>query len=220
MLFNHLNCSFALRAMAPAAVLVSALIATPAIACKNPSLTPSRTALSGAGEARVKDVLVEDLDLLFGDESLVGGGAEYTLVSGDATRSVVGMWQAVLRIGDSSGPVYDEVFQQFHSDGTEMIVSNGLPPALGNVCIGVWKRTGAATYKLSHMTWNWLPDEGGFGVPGTFAGHFELQVRLRLNDNGNAYRGTWKATNYDTDGNHIPALDAEGVVTGKRITVD
>lgn len=220
MIFNHLSRPLALRALAPAAVLVSALIATPAIACKNPSLVSSRTAMAGAPEARVKDVLVDDSDLLFGDESVVGDGAEYTLVSGEATGSVIGMWQAVLRIGDSAGPVYDEVFQQFHSDGTEMIVSNGLPPALGNVCVGVWKRTGPGAYKLSHMTWNWLPDDGGFGVPGTFAGHFELQVRLRLNDNGNAYRGTWKATNYDPDGNHIPALDAEGVVTGKRITVD
>lgn len=218
--FNHLSRPLALRALAPAAILVSALVSTSALACKNPSLMPSRTAMAGAPEARVNDLLVDDSDLVFGDESLVGDGAEYTLVSGDRTGSVVGMWQAVLRIGDSSGPVYDEVFQQFHSDGTEMIVSNGLPPALGNVCVGVWKRTGPGTYKLNHMTWNWLPDDGPFGVPGTFAGHFELQVRLRLNDSGNAYRGTWKATNYDTDGNHIPALDAEGVVTGKRITVD
>jgi hypothetical protein len=54
-----------------------------------------------------------------------------------ADNSVVGMWHAVFRIGDANGPVFDETLQQFHSDGTEGLISNGFPPALGNVCIGV-----------------------------------------------------------------------------------
>ena len=51
-----------------------------------------------------------------------------------ADNSVVGMWRAVYRIGDANGPVFDESFQQFHSDGTEGMISTGSPPALGNVC--------------------------------------------------------------------------------------
>jgi hypothetical protein len=31
---------------------------------------------------------------------------------------------------------------------------------------------------------------------------------------------TWTAQNFDVDGEHIPALDAEGVVSGVRLTVD
>jgi len=207
MVFKHLTGPRAWRAVAPAAILVSALIGAPALACKNPAFALPRTASASPVS-------------FLADESLVEGLPEYLPASGAGGGSVIGMWHAILRIGDASGPVYDEVFQQFHSDGTEMIVSNGLPPVLGNVCVGVWNRTGPGTYKLRHMTWNWSPETGGFGVPGTFAGHFELKVRLRLNDSGNGYRGTWQAKNYDTDGNHLPELDADGVVTGNRITVD
>lgn len=220
MVFKHLNGPLAIRAVAPAAILVSALMAAPAFACKNPAYALPRTASAAIGEALAGSLPVVEAASFLESDSLVEGVPEYLLASGAGSGSVVGMWHAILRIGDSSGPVYDEVFQQFHSDGTEMIVSNGLPPALGNVCIGVWKRTESGAYKLSHMTWNWSPEDGGFGVPGTFAGHFELKVRLRLNDSGNGYRGTWRAKNFDAAGNHLPELDAEGVVTGKRITVD
>jgi hypothetical protein len=142
------------------------------------------------------------------------------LTDGDGGSSIVGMWHAILRKDNADGPVYDEVLEQFHSDGTELIISNGLPPALGNVCIGVWKRIGARTYRLRHMTWNWTQDDGGFGVPGALAGHFELEMTLRLDSRGNRFSGTWKAENFDTAGNHLPDLDAAGVVNATRLTVD
>jgi hypothetical protein len=138
-----------------------------------------------------------------------------------SNRSVVGMWHVVLQLGDESGPVYDEVFEHFHSDGTELLISNGLPPAIGNICIGVWRQVGRRTYTLRHMTWNWSPEvNAAFGIPGTFAGHFELHMRLRVDEHGRTYSGTWVAQNFDESGNHIPALDAEGVVKGMRILPD
>lgn len=217
MLFSDLCRPLVLRALAPAAILASALIGAPALACKNPALATPRPVAGGAGGTLVDESPVADPASFLADDALVDGVAEYLLASGNGAGSIIGMWHAIMRIGDANGPVYDEVFQQFHSDGTEMIVSNGLPPALGNVCIGVWKRTGPGTYKLRHMTWNWLPDTGDFGVPGTFAGHFELQVKLRVNGDSNGFRGNWKATNFDAAGNHLPELDAEGVMIGKRI---
>jgi len=220
MFLNHLRRAHVLRALAPAAILGSALLSAPALACKNPALAPVRMAATAVPESFMEDLLAGDTASTFADYSLVDGGVDYSLVDGNGSGSIVGMWHAVLRIGDANGAVYDEVLQQFHSDGTEMIVSNGLPPALGNVCIGVWKRTGPGTYKLKHMTWNWAPETGGFGVPGTFAGHFELQVRLRLASDGDAYRGNWKAQNFDTEGKHLPELDAAGVVIGKRISIN
>ncbi len=220
MFLKHLHLRLAKRGLAPVAILVSALLSTPAVACKNPAFAPMRAATTSAPGALMNGLFEDDPAPQFGDFSIVEGAADYSLVTNDGNGSIVGMWHAILRIGDASGPVYDEVFQQFHSDGTEMIISNGLPPALGNVCVGVWKRTEPRTYKLRHMTWNWSPETGGFGVPGTFAGHFELQVRLRLDSNGNAYRGSWKAQNFDLEGNHLPELDAEGVVTARRITVN
>jgi hypothetical protein len=137
--------------------------------------------------------------------------------SGDAKASVVGMWHAVLRLG-SNGPVYDEILEQFHADGTELLVSNGLPPALGNVCVGVWRQVGPRTYKLKHMTWNWSSDQNeAFGVQGMFSGHFELEMTLRLDERGREFTGAWSARNFDTSGEHIPALDARGVVNATRI---
>ena len=44
-----------------------------------------------------------------------------TADNNQADNSVVGMWRTVFRIGDANGAVFDESFQQFHSDGTEGI---------------------------------------------------------------------------------------------------
>jgi hypothetical protein len=133
--------------------------------------------------------------------------------------SVVGMWLGVLKIG-RNGPVFDEVFQQFHSDGTENIISNGLPPALGNTCSGLWERVGSRTYKLKHFAWNWSQDlNPAFEVQGTFAGHFELEMTLHVDERGKTYKGTWSAKNFDPSGNHIASLDASGVVHATRITL-
>src|SRR5262245_2223736 len=81
-----------------------------------------------------------------------------------ASHSVVGMWLTEFLIGNGPNR-YDQTFQQFHDDGTELMISNGLPPSLGNVCIGVWKNVAPRSFHLRHMTWNWNPD-------GTFAGTF------------------------------------------------
>ena len=192
-----------------AALLAASLLATPAWACQNPSFAAPRVssqALPHDATAPLDDVAGLLLPAFLASDSDAG--------------TVVGMWHAILRIGGASGPVFDEVLEQFHSDGTELLISNGLPPALGNVCIGIWKRVAARTYKLRHMTWNWSPPDGGFSVPGSFAGHFELEVTLRLDARGNAFTGHWTAQNFDLDGKHISALDAEGVVNGMRLTVD
>src|SRR5690606_24983173 len=148
----------------------------------------------------------------------LGGSADAGQNNGG--QSPVGMWHAVLQLG-KDGPVYDEIIEHFHSDGTELLISNSLPPAVGNICIGVWKRVGSRTFRLKHMTWNWSGEMNeAFGVPGTHTGHFELELNFRLDERGKTYRGTWLAKNYDLAGNHIPELDAEGVVRGTRITAD
>jgi hypothetical protein len=199
------------RRLAVIAVLASATIAAPALACQNPAfgqraagLAPEPASptvpVSAVADASFNDALVQ--------------------ATGSSSSSIVGMWHTILRLGDANGPVFDEVLEQFHDDGTELLISNGLPPALGNVCIGIWKRVGARSYKLRHMTWNWSPPDGGFGVPGTFAGHFELEVEFDLDQHGRTFRGRWSAKNYDPSGEHLPDLDAEGVIRGVRLTVD
>jgi hypothetical protein len=126
--------------------------------------------------------------------------------------SIVGLWHSVFLLGD--GPDrYDETFQQFHADGTEMMLSNGLPPVLGNVCVGVWKPTGARTFRLRHMAWNWDAD-------GHFVGTFAMLVTLRIDRQSNTLSGTWVADSFDPSGTLIPEAHAEGTMRGARITVD
>jgi hypothetical protein len=193
-----------------AAMLISSALAAPAFACQNPNFRGPAGSSAPAPRAAPAAADIDGVLL----------PALYSPADKDGFGSVVGMWHAIFRIGDASGPVFDEVLEQFHSDGTELIISSGLPPALGNVCIGVWKRVGAHTYKLKHMTWNWSPPDNGFGVPGTFAGHFELDVTLRVDARGDTFTGRWTAQNFGLDGEHLPGLDAEGIVKGVRIGVD
>lgn len=131
----------------------------------------------------------------------------------DDDSSIVGLWQVTLFLGE--GPdIYDQGFEQYHSDGTELMVDNGVPPFLGNVCVGVWKQTGPRTIKLRHTTWNW--DEEGRHPVGTFV----LIMTLRLDRKGNTFTGKYVADSFDLDGRVIPSLHVEGTARAARITVD
>jgi hypothetical protein len=135
-----------------------------------------------------------------------------SLGAGREASPIVGLWTSEFLLGD--GPArYDQTFQTIHADGTEMMVSNGLPPALGNVCVGIWKQIAPRTFRMKHMTWNWDANGG-------FAGTFLMTVTLRLDRRGNSYTGTWVADSYDPDGELIPGLHAEGVARGTRIGID
>jgi hypothetical protein len=47
----------------------------------------------------------------------------------------------------------DVGFEQWHSDGTEML-NDTPPPASGNVCLGTWEKIGPQTYTLVHPAFN------------------------------------------------------------------
>lgn len=130
---------------------------------------------------------------------------------GPSAATPVGLWNAEFFLGD--GPDrYDQTFQQFHIGGTELMLSNGLPPVLGNVCVGIWKHAGR-TVKVKHMAWNWE-------ASGAFAGTFLLEIELRIARDGRSYTGRWTADSFDPDGALIPAMHAEGVARARRISID
>lgn len=131
---------------------------------------------------------------------------------GPSAATPVGLWNAEFFLGD--GPDrYDQTFQQFHVGGTELMLSNGLPPVLGNVCVGIWKYTGPRTVKVKHMAWNWEPS-------GAFAGTFVMDIELRIARDGRSYTGTWTADSFDPAGALIPAMHAEGVARARRISIE
>jgi hypothetical protein len=140
---------------------------------------------------------------------------------------ITGLWQNVFLAFPNTQDefIFDFGFQQFHTDGTELMISGGVPPTIGNVCIGVWERGAGGVITLRHVTWNWAGDEV-LGDPPT--GYFHLIVVLRTNDQGTAYTGTWRAASYDLGAGPLhggpdvpqPGTDFSGGIQGVRIGVN
>ena len=138
---------------------------------------------------------------------------------------IVGLWQVVMTAfpGTPGQFVIDVGFQQFHSDGTELMISAGVPPTIGNVCIGVWEREAGGVVRLRHVTWNWAGNEVLGDVP---TGYFLLQVTLRTDSQGTAYAGTWTAASFDlgagplgSGGPAQPGSEFEGTLQAVKIGV-
>ena len=125
--------------------------------------------------------------------------------------SIVGLWHTTFLF---DGGVWDEAFEQWHSDGTETALDNAVPPLLGNVCLGVYKQSGPRTYKLRHLAWNWDPS----GAP--LAGTFLLLMTVTVDPHGDTFSGNWVSDSFDVLGNKIDELHFEGTVSAERITVD
>jgi len=130
----------------------------------------------------------------------------------DKEASIVGLWSITYFVGRSND-IWDQGFEQWHSDGLELSNDNAVPPSLGNVCVGVYKQIGPRTFKLRHMTWN-------FDTAGHLTGTFELLQTVTVAPNGKTFTGTYVSDSYDLNGKVIPSLHAEGVLSAKRITVE
>lgn len=122
--------------------------------------------------------------------------------------SIVGLWHVAYT--DSLGNPFLESFDTWHADGTEFEIANADPDE-GNVCAGVWKKTGPNSVKLSHIGWNFYPD----GVPN---GYFTISETNTVAGDGNSYHGTFDFKVYDTVSNGCspqqPCLAVE--VTGTQ----
>jgi hypothetical protein len=64
----------------------------------------------------------------------------------ESVDGIVGLWKVTYLLPDGTGLG----FQQWHSDGTE-IHNADAPAAAGNICLGVWKKTGKYHYTLNHF---------------------------------------------------------------------
>jgi hypothetical protein len=127
----------------------------------------------------------------------------------DAT--IVGLWD-VKFIADNQ--VVDEDFDQYHSDGTE-ILNDTPPPATGNVCLGVYTGTkpGGRTIKLKHPSWIYDPTNT------VVAGIATILEKITLDRGGRSFTGTFTVQIRDLMGNAI-APDFSGQLHGDRITPD
>jgi hypothetical protein len=133
----------------------------------------------------------------------------------DRDAPIVGMWKVQFvsegTTGVPDGTVIDSAYAQWHSDGTE-IMNSGRPPITSNFCLGVWKRTGGATYKLNHFALSWDPT-------GTvFVGPANIREDVTLDDQGNSFSGTFTIDQFDTNGNTLAHI--VGKITAQRVTPD
>jgi len=103
--------------------------------------------------------------------------------------SIVGLWHTIFLLDPNGGyftagpNVFDEGFDQWHSDGTETL-NDISPPPTGNVCLGVWTQTGPLTYQLKHPTWFFDPSNT------TIVGVGTISEQVTLDPSGNTYTGT------------------------------
>ena len=123
-----------------------------------------------------------------------------------APPSIVGLWHVTFV---SDGQVTDEGFDQWSSDGTEILNDNP-PPSTGAVCLGVWAKSGSV-FQLKHPSWT-------FDDSGNLTGTAIIQERLMLADDGQTYQGSFTVDVYDLSGSVL--LHLEGDVAAERITVD
>jgi hypothetical protein len=126
---------------------------------------------------------------------------------------VVGFWKVKLTAKDTpgipDGTVLDDGFQQWHSDGTEIMNSSRVP-ATGNFCMGVWKKTAPSKYRLNHFGLSW-------DLSNTYVGPANIRSNIVLSNDGNKFTGTFTIDQYDTNGNVLAHL--QGQIVGKRETV-
>jgi hypothetical protein len=142
------------------------------------------------------------------------------LTAGDAPQpggaDIVGMWAITEKAknnpnGPPDGTPLDVGFQQWHSDGTEILNSSSRPPATGNFCLGVWKKVGPSTYRLTHKVLDYGPN-------GVVNGPVTIREEVTVDRSGNKFTGVVTIDVHDLSGNLVARINGE--VTGVRITPD
>lgn len=140
--------------------------------------------------------------------------------------TVVGLWYVEYTATYStSGPLpipvvppgsfpFNQSFKTWHSDGTEW-ENAFLPPAGGNICMGVWQHTANGSVKLHHTGVMWGPD-------GTMAAIFTEDEIVRVAADGMTYSGSWDFKIHaptDVLGTGTVLQEISGTVAATRITV-
>lgn len=127
----------------------------------------------------------------------------------DVDPTIVGLWDIKFFAGDY---LIDEGFDQYHSDGLE-ILNDTVPPPTGNVCLGVYEKTDGHSIKLKHPSWIFDTDNA------TLIGKATILEDITVDKHGHTFTGTFTIKITDLFGNPI-APDVTGTVTGERITPD
>lgn len=135
---------------------------------------------------------------------------------------IVGLWAFkylskgnLKTLGIKDGTVLDGGNTLWYADGNENTVSGVRAPATGDVCLGIWKRTGESTYELNHIGLSWNTEKG---VPG---GPAFIKQYVTLGSNKDSYTGTVTIRQLNPDGKTLstpaPIL---GTIVATRVTIN
>ena len=126
---------------------------------------------------------------------------------GVAAHSIVGMWSFKMTAG---GQMADFGYQQWHSDGTELMNSGGRAPASENFCMGVWRQVAPSRYHLNHLALSYDPSSGALNA------RVNIKEDVTLDPTGTSYSGTFTLDVYDPSGTTAVAHQS-GQVTAQRV---
>jgi hypothetical protein len=130
--------------------------------------------------------------------------------AGPAMHSIVGMWSFTMT--PTAGPG-DFGYQQWHSDGTELMNSGGRAPATENFCMGVWRQTAPSRYHLNHYALSYDPTSG------TINARVIIKEDVTINPTGTSYSGSFTLDVYDPSGTTAVAHQ-NGQVTAQRVSAN
>jgi hypothetical protein len=135
--------------------------------------------------------------------------------------SIIGLWHAVFTAkGNGGGPPdgtpIDNSLVAWHSDKTETMISSR-PPQDGDVCLGVWERTGRNRFKLNHIGWGGYDTTNAPEGIGNPTGPTQILEDVVVSPDGKHYVGTFTLDAHDTSGNVIAHIT--GVITATRVTI-
>ena len=128
-------------------------------------------------------------------------------VNSFGTSPIVGMWSFTMTSG---GQTADFGYQQWHSDGTELMNSGGRAPASENFCMGVWRQVSTNRFHLNHLALSYDPSSG------TLNARVNIKEDVTVNPAGTSYSGTFTLDVYDPSGKTAVAHQS-GQVTAQRV---
>jgi hypothetical protein len=122
-------------------------------------------------------------------------------------HSIVGLWAFTMTVGSQTA---DFGYQQWHSDGTELMNSGGRAPATENFCMGVWRQVAPSRYHLNHLALSYDPSSGQINA------RVNIKEDVTLDPSGMNYSGSFTLDVYDPTGTTAVAHQ-NGQVTAQRV---
>ena len=178
----------------------------------------SGNAFAGCGDSTKSKLGASMLPQMWDGQS----GSFLPISASSSDDRIVGMWHVTFTAeGNESGPPdgtpIDNSLVVWHSDHTEIMASSR-PAQDGDICMGIWEKTGKSKYKLNHFAWfanDTANAPSGIGNP---TGPVRLLEEVTLSPDGQHYAGTFTVDAYDVAGNQIAHI--VGTVAATRVTID